>query len=159
LSVIQTELESLLASQHADTDAGGGTTTTTTVTVPRVIGMSVAAADAAIKAVGLVPGAHSDQVGTVNGQTPAGGAKVAKGSTVDLSVAGTGGGSRGGTVTVPNVIGLQTSVAVARIKAAGLTPGSHANQPGKVNGQTPKGGVKAAKGSKVDLSVAAGGDR
>ncbi|HEY1706418.1 MAG TPA: PASTA domain-containing protein [Trebonia sp.] len=60
-----------------------------TVTVPNVIGKSASAADAAITAAGLVPGAHSTGTGTVNGQTPKGGTSASSGSTVDLSLAGT----------------------------------------------------------------------
>jgi hypothetical protein len=84
----------------------GSTTTTGTATVPNVKGMTVTAAVAAIRAVGLVPGAHSDQTGTVNGQTPGGGTKVQKGSVVDLSVAApSGGGSKPGTAPGLSVSG------------------------------------------------------
>jgi hypothetical protein len=80
---------------------GGGTSslpgTGATVTVPNVTGKSVAAADSALTALGLVPGAHSTETGTVNGQTPGAGKSVASGSTVDLSVTpattATGGGT------------------------------------------------------------------
>lgn len=92
LSVIQAELESLMAAQGADTDTdtdGTGTTKTKTVTVPNVKGKAVTAAVAEIKAAGLVAGPHPAS-GTVTGQTPAGGAKVKAGSKVDLDVASAG---------------------------------------------------------------------
>jgi PASTA domain/Fibronectin type III domain len=78
--------------------SGGGT-----VSVPDVRGKTVQAANAAIRAAGLVPGAHSTSTGTVNGQTPGPGTKVAAGSVVDLSVAGAGspGGGGGHSVGVP----------------------------------------------------------
>jgi hypothetical protein len=91
LSVIQTELETL-ATEEGDEDTGDSSTTTTgsttaTVVVPRVTGLSVTAAVAAIKRAGLVPGPQaSKKTGTVTSQTPRAGAKVAKGSTVDIAV-------------------------------------------------------------------------
>lgn len=101
--------------------SGGGGGGGGTVTVPNVKGKSVSAADAAITAAGLVPGAHSTQTGTVNGQTPGPGAKVAKGSTVDLSVAassgGSGGGSGGGT---GKSVGVPTGFTVSSKTASSL---------------------------------------
>lgn len=91
LSVIQTELETL-ASEEGNEDTGTGTTTpgtgttTTTVTVPKVTGMGAAQAAAAIKAAGLVPGPQASKSGVVTSQTPGPGARVAKGSTVDIAV-------------------------------------------------------------------------
>ena len=141
---------------------GGGASslpgTAGSVTVPNVTGMSVAAADSALTAAGLVPGAHSGDTGTVNGQTPGAGKSVASGSTVDLSVAGTPATTTAAakTATVPNVIGVNVGAANDAIRKAGLVPGAHSTSPAasKVNGQTPKGGTKVASGSKVDLSVA-----
>jgi len=57
-----------------------------TATVPDVKGMPVSEADAVIRAAGLVPGTGSTGTGTVTGQTPAGGTKVAPNSKVDLEV-------------------------------------------------------------------------
>lgn len=62
-----------------------------TSVVPDVVGLTDITAVAMIKARGLVPGSHSDETGTVNGQTPGAGRIVPRGTTVDLSV----------TVTVP----------------------------------------------------------
>lgn len=62
-----------------------------TATVPDVRGKKTADAVTAIRAAGLVPGAHSAEPGTVNGQTPGPGQKVAVGSKVDLSVSGSTG--------------------------------------------------------------------
>lgn len=67
---------------------------TTTVTVPKVTGLTASAAVTALTAVGLVAGSEGKNGGTaiVNSQTPGAGAKVAKGSTVDLGVVQSGGG-------------------------------------------------------------------
>lgn len=78
-----------------------------TVTVPKVTGLPVDSAKTAITGAGLVVGnGASATSGTVNSQTPGAGAKVAKGSKVDLGVTsspgtGGGGGSKGPTAAVP----------------------------------------------------------
>lgn len=63
------------------------------------------------------------------------------------------------TVTVPNVVGDRAITAEGKIRAAGLSPEftsppaqSHANY---VATQSPKGGTKADKGSKVTMSLSA----
>jgi hypothetical protein len=100
LSVIQTELEALLAEDGASGAAGGTTTATGTVTVPKVTGMTATAAKTALAAVGLKAGSEGSNGGSmiVNSQTPGAGAKVAAGSTVDLGVVQSGatGGKPGG---------------------------------------------------------------
>ena len=66
-------------------------------------------------------------------------------------------GSKTGTtkvVSVPNLKGMTTTAAVAKLKSVGLVAGAHATEAGTVNGQTPGPGVSVPKGSKVDLSVA-----
>jgi hypothetical protein len=72
---------------------------TGTVTVPNVKGKTATAAVAALQAVGLKAGSEGAKGGTgiVSSQTPGAGAKIAKGSTVDLGLAkgGTGGKSVG----------------------------------------------------------------
>lgn len=85
---------------------GGGDT----VTVPKVTGMTASAAKTALEAVGLKAGSWGANGGTqiVNSQTPGAGAKVAKGSTVDLGLAkptGNGGGGK----SVPAPTGLVVS--------------------------------------------------
>jgi hypothetical protein len=83
-----------------------------TVTVPKVTGMSATAAVAALGKVGLKAGSQGASGGSsiVNSQTPGAGAKVAKGSTVNLGLAkGTTpppGGKTGPSAAVPT--GLAT---------------------------------------------------
>lgn len=72
------------------TGTGGGSGgTTVKVTVPAVEGMTIDAAEAAIKARGLVPKLNTKTVGgtsyVIISQTPGAGKTVAKGSTVDLA--------------------------------------------------------------------------
>jgi hypothetical protein len=74
-----------------------------TTVVPDVVGLSTSAAVTELEGKGLVAGSHSDQVGTVNGQTPGGGKVVARGSTVNLSVAVT--------TPPPNVITVDVKLA------------------------------------------------
>lgn len=75
------------------TTSGGGTggTSTTQVTVPKVEGLGIDPAKAALTTAGLVPKLNTATKGgtsyVINSQTPGAGAKVAKGSTVDLSAA------------------------------------------------------------------------
>lgn len=134
---------------------GGSTTTTGTATVPKVIGMTVTNADAAIRAVGLVPGAHSTETGTVNGQTPGAGTKVQKGSTVNLSVAASKTTPPpGNTVTVPRTDGLKVGPAHNDIVRAGLVVANKVNSNWTVHSTSPGGGAKVAKGSKVTINAA-----
>lgn len=71
------------------------------------------------------------------------------------------GGGGGGTaqVTVPKVTGLTATAAVTALHAAGLVAGSEGKNGGtaKVNSQTPGAGKKVARGSTVDLGLAAAG--
>jgi PASTA domain len=73
---------------------------------------------------------------------------------------GTGTGSGTGTgvqVTVPKVVGMRATPAIAKLKSAGFK--AHLSTPRKagvalkVNSQTPAAGKKAAVGSTVDLGV------
>jgi hypothetical protein len=133
LSVIQTELETLL-SEEGGTTAGGGTgTTTATVTVPKVTGLTATAAVAALKAVGLVAGSEGKNGGTqiVNSQTPGAGAKVAAGSTVDLGVAQ---GQLNGTPPPPAA--GQVPGTPSGLKPSGVTAGGFTVSWGKVTGAT-----------------------
>lgn len=91
------------------------------VIVPDVKGKTTQVAVAEITKAGLKAGAHSTEKGTVNGQTPGAGTKVDSGSTVDLSV----GASAGGSKSVPAPTGLavganhSTSVVLKWNKAQG----------------------------------------
>jgi beta-lactam-binding protein with PASTA domain len=124
------------------------------VTVPAVVGQRVAEATAAMRARGLsvrYSGVLSDKArGTVLGQRPAAGAKVARGATVVLRV------SRG-TGAVPSVVGQKRSVAIATLEAAGFDAQAFvvpaAEPSGTVVAQSPQGGTRVPGGSKVRLYV------
>ncbi|MEU4331629.1 protein kinase domain-containing protein [Nonomuraea dietziae] len=65
------------------------------------------------------------------------------------------------TYSVPSLVGMDRSAAVRAIKDAGLVVGSvserdSARSPGEVLGSTPGGGTRVARGTRVDLEVAAG---
>ncbi len=133
------------------------------VTVPNVVGLAQADAEAAISAAGLTVGTITPTnhptvaAGTVISHTPGAGASVAAGSAVDLVV------STGPVlVTVPNVVGLAQADAEAAISAAGLTVGTitPTNHPtvaaGTVISHTPGAGASVAGGSAVDLVVSTG---
>jgi PASTA domain len=108
IATLQSEIADLQSSAAQGTGTGTGTTTTGTgttttgggtgttpavqVTVPHVEGMGIDSAEAAIRAVGLVPRLNMTGIkgGTsyvISSQTPGAGKKVAKGSNVDLAAA------------------------------------------------------------------------
>ena len=135
---------------------------TQSVTVPNVVGKTQADAVSAINAAGLVPSAvytidAKVPKGNVVSQSPAGGAKTAKGAVVGIVV------SLGAdtSVVVPNVVGKTSEEASAAILAAGLKPQA-ATQPdaevpkGTVITQGPAGGAKAEAGSTVLFTVSSG---
>jgi len=133
------------------------------VTVPNVVGMAQAAAEAAITAatltVGNVTTAYSPTVptGDVISQDPTAGSSVVHDSAVDIVV------SLGvEPVTVPNVVGSAQAAAEAAITAATLTVGNVTTQysdtvaAGVVISQNPAGGTSVAPGTSVDLVVSLG---
>lgn len=127
------------------------------VTVPAVVGQRVAEATAAMRARGLsvrYSGVLSDKGrGTVLGQRPAAGAKVARGAAVVLRV------SRG-TGAVPSVVGQKRSAAIATLEAAGFEAQAFAvpaaEPSGTVVAQSPHGGTRVPGGSKVRVYVSGG---
>jgi beta-lactam-binding protein with PASTA domain len=150
-------------------------------TVPDVVGQAAADAKAALRTAGLVPvefkvpGAQPK--GTVTAQKPLANKKVARGSKVRINVStGAAGGSTTtgttttttttatptttGTVSAPNVLRIQQSAAQRRLNGAGLralVKYVPSQQPaGVVLGQSPAGGTKVKKGSRVRLGVSRG---
>lgn len=127
------------------------------VTVPSVVGQRAPGATAELHGRGLsvqYSGVLSDKArGTVLGQRPAGGAKVAKGSSVVLRV------SRG-TGAVPLVVGQTQNAAIATLEAAGFKVQAFkvpsAESRGKVVAQSPSGGGRVPGGTKIRLYVSAG---
>jgi membrane peptidoglycan carboxypeptidase len=94
----------------------------------------------------------------VIGQSPAGGARAAKGTTVTLQVSKGGGGGGQGDATVPGVVGQRQSDAAAAIRHAGLKPQvvyaiARGGDVGRVMQQSPGGGSHVSRGSTVILVV------
>jgi PASTA domain len=117
-----------------------------TTTVPAVIGLSQAAATAALTAARLTVGTVTGVVnpapaGTVLGQNAVAGTVEPINSQVDLTVS-----LSLATVTVPRVVGQDEFSAMNQIEAAGLTVGTRSMvntcevDPGIVIGQSPPGG-------------------
>jgi hypothetical protein len=88
-----------------------------TATVPDVKGMTVAAADSAIRAAGLTPGTGSNLTGTVSGQSPAAGSVVAPGAKVNLTVGSIAAAGGPGPVVSPE--GSKPASAPAGLSATG----------------------------------------
>ena len=119
------------------------------VTVPAVVGLKRSNAVKQLGERGLVPqletGPSKFPAGTVFAQDPEAGASLNQGSLVKVSV------SSAAQISVPNVVGSMTSVAVSRLKTAGLqsqvttVPAKAAA--GVVVKQTPVAGTRVAKGS------------
>jgi len=95
----------------------------------------------------------------VVGQSPSGGARTAKGSTITLRVSRGGGGGQQGDATVPGVIGQREGGAAAAVRRAGLRPqvvyaiAQDEGDVGRVMRQNPGGGSRAAGGSAVVLVI------
>jgi serine/threonine-protein kinase len=130
------------------------------IAVPDVTLLARPLAVTKIKEQGLVPRvvtASSDTVpkGQVSDENPGGGSKVAKGSTVTLTVS-TGVAQ----VKVPNVVGQDVNQAVATLAGLGLNPNiarvySTAQQD-TVTAQQPHAGDSVPKGSNVRINVSRG---
>jgi serine/threonine-protein kinase len=142
-------------------------------TVPDLTNLTQADAELALADAGLVGAATQATsttvpAGSVISQDPAAGAKVDKGSTVNYVVS-TGSPSPSPTptpspsasgVSVPNVYGMQSTVAAQELKAAGLTvayreKSNTGQQPGTVVKIRPDAGTVVPQGSTVLLVIAA----
>ena len=131
------------------------------VTVPNVVGEALEDAQATLEKAGFdvaTEEVDSDrESGTVVRQAPKAGSMAGSGDTITLYV------SKGVTkVSVPSVTGSSLSTARTRITDAGLTvgsvtedDGSSGQSPGTVVGQDPSGGASVAKGTAVNLVIAA----
>jgi eukaryotic-like serine/threonine-protein kinase len=148
----------LLAAYFLTRDNGNEKSSASAVTVPAVVGLKQSNAVKQLDERGLVPqldtGPSKFPAGTVFAQDPAAGASLNRGSLVKLSV------SSAAQISVPNVVGSRTSVAVSRLKDAGLqsqvTTVAATAAPGVVVKQTPVAGTRVAKGSTVALNVSKG---
>jgi beta-lactam-binding protein with PASTA domain/predicted Ser/Thr protein kinase len=129
------------------------------VTVPNVKGKSRDDAIGTLSASGLkfkVRDVYSkEDEGTVIAQFPTQGARVRKGSTVQINV------SRGlQPIGVPSVVGQPYEAAASQLQAAGFAVARRdvdSDQPkNNVVAQDPAGGARAARGATVTLSVSKG---
>ncbi len=133
------------------------------VEVPGVVGLALDEAESTLRAAELRPGRISEQEsdtaepGTVIAQSPAPGVGVRVGETVDLVLA-----TRAPTTPVPNVAGLAEAEALARLRDAGLVPGTRTRQPsdalpaGTVIATDPRAGVEVRRGSLIDVIISDG---
>jgi serine/threonine-protein kinase len=129
------------------------------VTIPSVVGQSVADAVAELTRAGLnaqVVEVNSDRdEGTVTAQSPAAGLTVVEGTQVRINV------SKGPRpVTVPNVVGLPYDQAASELRRGGFNVSrvdvDSDQEAGAVTSQDPAGGSECPRGSTVTLSVSRG---
>ncbi|RTL71013.1 MAG: Stk1 family PASTA domain-containing Ser/Thr kinase [Pseudonocardiaceae bacterium] len=130
-----------------------------TVSVPDVTGQSADAATNTLKQAGFQVKVSGDtgNNATVASTNPSAGTKVAKGTTVTITMSGS---SNGGQVQVPNFVGMDLATAQAAAQQAGLTRVSRQNvtvtdpsQVGKVVAQTPQAGSNIDPEDQVVLGV------
>jgi beta-lactam-binding protein with PASTA domain len=145
-------------------------------TVPDVRGQPAADAKAALQTAGLVPVEFkvpsAQPKGTVTAQKPLPNRKVPRGSRVRINVS-TGSASSPGTTTstttttpgartvkVPNVVGLQQTVAQRRLHSAGLGTRvkyvSSRKPSGQVVAESPAAGTTVRTGATAQISVSLG---
>jgi beta-lactam-binding protein with PASTA domain len=139
----------LLAAYFVTRDDDNKKSSASAVTVPAVVGLKQSNAVKQLGERGLVPqletGPSKFPAGTVFAQDPGRGASLNQGSLVKVSV------SSPAQISVPNVVGSKTSVAVSRLKTSGLqsqvttVPAKAAA--GVVVKQIPVAGTRVAKGS------------
>jgi eukaryotic-like serine/threonine-protein kinase len=131
------------------------------VTVPSVAGQSEAAASAALRRAGLVPvpaltASSTVANGAVISETPPSGSVVSKGTHVTIAVS-TGPGSS----PLPNVAGLTSAQANAKLKEAGFEPTTEKQSSatvasGRVISTNPSAGTEAQAASSVTVRVSSG---
>jgi eukaryotic-like serine/threonine-protein kinase len=148
----------LLAAYFLTRENGNKKSSASAVTVPAVVGLKQSNAIKQLDERGLVPqlatGPSRFPAGTVFAQDPGAGTSLNQGSLVKVSV------SSATQISVPNVVGSKTSVAVSRLKAAGLhsqvTTVAATAAPGVVVKESPVAGTRVTKGSTVSLQVSKG---
>lgn len=129
------------------------------VAVPRLLGLDMESAGAALRQADLVPGTRTEQAsststpGTIIGQDPKGGDLVAPRTQVKLIVA------RPPKIQVPHLLGMTRDGAAGRLAQMGLVAGglreeASAASPGTVIAQDPAGGIAAEPGATVALTLA-----
>ncbi len=130
------------------------------VAVPALVGITFEAAKQRLSAKGLEYSsseAESDRpAGEVISQSPNAGTKVDPDSTVELTISS---GPADTTVSVPNVVGLDSDDAESQLTNAGLTVSVQTQdtsiqpQDGKVIDQNPSGGGTVNKGTRIVIIV------
>lgn len=174
--------------QTADEDTeseDGNSSSANTVVMPNLLGKTMTEAKIELKDLGIditLKGSESSSkysAGQIMEQNIAEGTKVEVGSSVEVTIAGSGSSGTSGSstsstaadstssttdteVTVPNVVGKDEATARAAIEAAGLTVGtvteasSDTVTSGLVISQTVVANTKTAKGTKVNLVLSSG---
>lgn len=170
----------------ADTESeDGNSSSANTVVMPNLLGKTMTEAKIELKELGIditLKGSESSSkysAGQIMEQNIAEGTKVEVGSSVEVTIAGSGSSGTSGSstsstaadstssttdteVTVPNVVGKDEATARAAIEAAGLTVGtvteasSDTVTSGLVISQTVAANTKTAKGTKVNLVLSSG---
>jgi beta-lactam-binding protein with PASTA domain len=130
--------------------------------VPNVVGADEREAERRLRARGfedeVKPVDSQRQPGTVVGQRPDAGTLYGEGGIVVLSVA-----RRPQEIEVPDVVGLSSGRALARLRAAGLDPRAQAVQSRRRQGivlrQAPEAGTAVDRGTEVVVLVSTGQER
>ena len=164
--------------QTADEDTeseDGNSSSANTVVMPNLLGKTMTEAKIELKDLGIditLKGSESSSkysAGQIMEQNIAEGTKVEVGSSVEVTIAGSGSSGTSGSstsstaadstssttdteVTVPNVVGKDEATARAAIEAAGLTVGTVT----EAVSQTVAANTKTAKGTKVNLVLSSG---
>ena len=132
-----------------------------TATIPDVTGLSQAAAQRRLAAAGVRPGvvyvSSDEPQENVVAQSPQGGTRAKRGSHVQLNASL--GPNPGALQSVPNVLGLTRSQAIARLRSVGFKVQelarrvSDRSQSGRVVDEQPSGGRKVPQGTTVTIYV------
>jgi len=132
-----------------------------TATVPDVTGLSQAAAQRRLAGAGFKPGvvyvSSDEPLENVVAQSPQGGTRAKRGSHVQLNASL--GPNPGALQTVPSVLGLTATHAIARLRSAGFKVQelaravSDRSQNGRVVDEQPSGGPKVPQGTTVTIYV------
>lgn len=174
--------------QTADEDTeseDGNSSSANTVVMPNLLGKTMTEAKIELKELGIditlkeSESSSKYSAGQIMEQNIAEGTKVEVGSSVEVTIAGSGSSGTSGSstsstaadstssttdteATVPNVVGKDEATARAAIEAAGLTVGtvtessSDTVTSGLVISQTVAANTKTAKGTKVNLVLSSG---
>ena len=122
-----------------------------TVKVPDLVGMSVTSAEIATDEVGLGLETGGKFHGTVVEQWPAAGSEVEPRTTIHVTIDSSE--FEGGTVIVPDLMGMSADEAMNTCQELGLNVESPDGFHGTVNSQSPEAGTEVDDGSTVTISL------